>query len=129
MTLYNYKIGTTYVGLVNLESLTVPVVPPKPTYSPYTSVVELGDGSTKGIGYPIATWHWDFLHRAQRDQLRTLLPGASTEIFIQTYTKDDGTTIKAFSCVAHWPVMSEETQTAKAMDFTIKFTQLVDVTP
>ena len=128
-TLYNFEIGTTLVGCVNIEDLTVPVVPPKPTFSPYADVIELGDGSKRGIGAPIATWHWDFLPRTMRDQLRTFCTGASSAIFIRTYTKDNAGALKYFSCVMTWPTQREETQTAKAIDFTLEFTQLVDVTP
>jgi len=119
-----FKIGTTSGGLVLLSALTPPVMRPKSTFSPYATVVELGDGSKRGIGSPVATWHWDFLPQAQRDVLRTYCPGVSSEVFIQTYTKDGGTIPKRFSCRMHWPVTEEETQTSRALDFRIDFTQM-----
>ena len=128
-TLYDFEIGATLVSALNLEELTVPVTHPKPTYSPYSDIIELGDGSMRGVGSPEATWHWDFLPRVMRDQLRTFCTGASSNVVIRTYVKDNAGALKYFECVMTWPTQSEETQTAKAIDFTLKFTQLVDVTP
>jgi len=125
MTLYGFAIGTTLGNITNLESLTVPIVPPKPTYSPYTSVVDLGDGSVFGKGSPIASWHWDFLPRTMREQLRQYCTGASSNVYIYTYTKDNSGELKLFYATMIWPVTSEEVQTAKAMDFTIQFKHMI----
>lgn len=124
-TLYGFMIGTTMGGITNLELLSVPVTPPKSTYSPYSSVVELADGSKRGIGAPVATWRWGFLPRTMRDQLRTFCTGASSSVYIRTYTKDNSGALKYYLCKMIWPSTSEETDATKAIDFTIEFTQLV----
>lgn len=130
MTLYSFTIGTAYGSITNIEGLTVPVVPPKPTYSPYSTLAELSDGGKRGIGAPKATWHWDFLPRAMRDQLRLFCAGVpSKAVCIRTLIKDNAGAWRYFDCMMHWPVGSEETQTNNAIDFTLEFTQLVDVTP
>ena len=129
MTLYSFEIGIVYGSIVNIESLTVPVTPPRPTYSPYSSVVELADGSKRGVGAPVATWKWEYLPRTMRNQLRLFCTGASSSVCIRTCIKDNSGAYRYFDCKMIWPVMDEEVQTAKSMDFTIEFRQLVDVTP
>jgi hypothetical protein len=124
MTQYVFALGTAMTP-TNIESLTVPVTPPKSTYTPYTSVVELADGSRRGIGAPVATWHWDFLPQTMRDQLRTFCTGASAAVYIRTYTKDNAFAPKYFTCQMIWPATSEETQATRRMDFVIEFRQLV----
>jgi len=127
-TLYNFVMGTLLDSMTNLELLAVPVTPPKSTYSPYSSVIELADGSKRGIGAPIATWHWGFLPRNMRDQLRVFCPGASSLIHIGTYTKDNAGELRLFQCEMIWPVTDEETETTRTVDFTIEFRQLIDKT-
>lgn len=121
---YVFALGAAMTP-ANLEALATPVFYPKSTYSPYTSVVGLSDGSTRGIGAPTATWRWGFLNRDMRDQLRSLCTGASAEVYIRTYTKDNAGAPKYFLARMTWPSIAEETDNTKAIDFVIKFTQLV----
>lgn len=123
MTLYLFALGTAMTP-TNLESLPTPVVPPKSTYTPYSDVIELADGSKRGVGAPVATWHWGFIPRLMRDQLRTFCTGASASVYIRTYTKDVAGAIKYFQCQMIWPSNEEETDNTKAIDLTIEFRQL-----
>jgi hypothetical protein len=130
MTLQHFEIGTSFGSLADLGSLATPVTNPKSTYSPYTEVVDLADGSSRGVGSPIASWHWDFLPRIMRDQLRLFCPGVpSADVYIRTCIKDNAGAWRYFTCKMKWPVIAEETRTTRAIDFTIQFTQLIDVTP
>lgn len=122
-------IGTTFGSMEHLDHLTIPILPPKSTFSPYAKVVDLADGSTRGVGAPVAAWHWDFLPQEARDQLRTFCAGASSDIYIRTATKDTAGAFRYFTCKMKWPVRDEETKATRAIDFIIEFTQLVDVTP
>jgi hypothetical protein len=124
MTQYLFALGLAMTP-TNIEQLTVPVTCPKSTFSQYASVVELADGSKRGIGAPIATWHWDYLPRTMRDQLRTFCPGASATVYIRTYTKDNAGAPKYYQAQMVWPTQSEETQATRSMDLTIEFRQLV----
>jgi len=124
MTQYLFALGLAMTP-TNIESLTVPVTCPKSTFSPYSSVVELADGSKRGVGAPVATWHWDFLPQTMRDQLRTFCPGASASVYIRTYTKDNALSPHYYLAQMIWPTQSEETQATRRMDFTIEFRQLV----
>ena len=127
MTQYLFEIGTT-VSTTNLESLSTKVIPPKSTFTPYTSVQTMDDGHDVGIGAPTASWKWTELFQTHRDMLRKFCPGASATVFIRTYTKDNAMAPRRYQAVMHWPVMTEETDTGRRMDFEIKFTDLVTPT-
>jgi hypothetical protein len=123
-----FKIGTLAggtAGTTNLESLTTPVLPPKSTYSPYTSLKELADGSMRGVGAPVVTWRWSFLTHEMRDQLRLFCTGASASVYIRTYIKDSAGIPNYFLAKMIWPSVSEETDSTRAIDFVLIFKQLV----
>lgn len=124
MTQSLYALGLAMTP-TNIESLTVSVMPPKSTFSPYASTVDLADGSKRGIGAPIATWHWDFLPQIMRDQLRAFCTGSSADVYIRTLTKDNAMSFKYYFAKMFWPVTSEETAATRRLDFTITFGQLV----
>lgn len=123
--LYVFNIGTSMGDITNLELLPVPVTPPKSTFSPYTTVIDLADGSKRGLGAPMATWHWDGLPQTMRDQLRTFCTDASASVYIRTYTKDNAYAPHYYQAQMSWPVLSEETWAKMRLDFTIEFRQLV----
>lgn len=126
---FEFEIGLTQGSLVNLEVLSpTPVVPPKCMYTPYTDVIDVGDGSKRGVGAPTATWRWGFIERSQRDMLRTFCPGASAPAYIRTYTRDALDSAKEFSCDMIWPADSEEVVAGRRVDFTIEFRNLVLLT-
>jgi len=136
--LYGFAIGLTSEveedevysnppGLHNLETLPVPVTPPKSTFSPYSDVVELGDGNIKGIGARKATWHWDYLPLEMRNKLREYCTDTSNRVYITTYIKDNNMELTTFSAIMIWPVSSEESYSRRLLDFTIEFKELIPV--
>jgi len=125
MSQYAYEIGTTLAGMVNVESLTVPVTPPQGTFSPYSNVVKLDDGSNRGVGAPLASWKWAVIPQTQRDQLRLFCIGASSTVFIRTYTKDDAHTSRIYQAKMNWPVLEEEYAATRRLNFEIKFTDMI----
>jgi hypothetical protein len=131
MPRYDFEIGTSLEAMTNLESLGVPIIPPKSFFTPVTEVVTLGDGSTRGVGTPTASWHWGFIKQDQRDMLRTFCPepDVSATVYIRTYTREmDGYASDApqyFQAVMHWPVLEEEVDAGRRLDFKIDFTQLI----
>ncbi len=125
MPIYEYKIGTTST-MTNIEELTVPIPNMKSFYRPYAEVVTLGNGESFGRGFPQAEWTWNFLTRAQRDQLREFCVGASAPVYISTRVNDNADEYKDFQAIMIWP-LEEERFTGKRMDFTIVFKQLVEV--
>lgn len=120
-----FEIGLTQGGLVNLDILATPVVPPKWFYSSFVEAIPLGSGAVRGMGAPTATWRWGFIKKAQRDMLRTFCPGASAAVCIRTYTTESLDSAKEFSCDMFWPTDAEEVNAGRRLDFTIEFRNLV----
>jgi hypothetical protein len=126
MPICEFEIGTTLVGLVNLEELTVPVIPPRSRWQKYAEVVDLGDASTRGFSLPSGSWVWDFIVPAQRDQLRTFCPGSSSTVFIRTKKRDDVVEEYAeYQVKMLWPA-EEEYELGRIMNFEIRFRDMME---
>ena len=123
--IYLFALGTSMGSITNLESFAVPIIPPKSTFATCAMVIDLADGSKRGLGAPVATWHWDGFPPDQRDELRTFCPGTSALVYIRTYTKDNAYAPHYYQAQMIWPVTSEETWSKHRLDFTIEFRQLV----
>lgn len=133
-TIASYEIGTSLGGMVNIESLTTPVRPPKYNYQPYSKPIPLGSGGVRGGGWPLAEWHWDMISAAERDQLRAFCPTASAVVYIKTRVNSNSTSpaavdqYKIFKAVMVWPNPEGEREAGgRRRDFTIKFQALVEV--
>ncbi len=127
MTLYDYEIGASYGAMVNLESLTAAVNPPKSSFRPNSQRQQLGDGTVRGGGWATAEWRWGFVTQAQRDQLRTFCTGASSEVYIKT-RKNDADAYQVYTAVMIWPEV-EEKIAGRRLDFVIQFQNLQEYTP
>ncbi len=92
----DFKIGTTFGGMTNIEALTTPLPLPQFDYSAFARLANLGNGGTRGVGSPVATWTFQLLSLAEYTQLRTFCTGASAEIYIRTRIDDD--TYADFKC-------------------------------
>lgn len=124
---YSYEIGTTFVGMVNISTLGI--VAPKSSFKPFSSSVILGNGQKKGLGFPEARWHWDYLNPDQREALKNFVTDLSSTVFIATRTNedanDDGQDDYAdFQAIMRW-VDEEEKDNQKRFDVDIIFTHLV----
>ncbi len=101
---------------------------PQWTYQPYTSYQDLLDGTRRGMGFPMATWHWQFLTDVQREALRALCPGLSAQVYIKTLTNETSSGVRTygtFSAVMFWPPASEDKQAGNVLGFTLEFHHLV----
>jgi hypothetical protein len=127
MPVYDFEIGLTEVGMVNLEELDVPVFAPRSTYKQYQVEIDLGDLTVRGFGRPSATWRWGFLTLDQRDQLREFCDGKSARVYIQTKRRDDTEEYVVFYAVMVWPE-EEEVTAGRVLDFELRFRDLVEVT-
>jgi len=125
MAAYEFKIGATLGGMVNVEELAVPLPAPRSTYRRYATVVELGDRSARGYGNPSATWRWAVLTLAQRDQLKTFCSGASAQVYIRTKKRDDTEEWANFLCWMIWPE-EEEVLAGRVLDIEIQFRDMVE---
>ena len=84
-----FEIGTTEGGMTNLEALSTPVPLPEFDFLPFARVVNKGNGGTRGVGSPVATWTFQLLTIDEYNQLRTFCPGASADVYIRTKVDDD----------------------------------------
>jgi len=121
---YSFEIGATQGGMLNLESLSTPVIPPDWSYSDYSAEVELANGKVRGMGYPTASWIWGHLEKAERTKLRTFCTGKSAEVYIKTLVND--LSYKTFRAVMIWPA-GEEPTVEIYPDFTLEFRHLIEV--
>ena len=127
MAVYDFEIGATEIGMVNLEELTVPVFAPRSTYKQYQVQIDLGDLTVRGFGRPSATWRWGFLTLAQRDQLREFCAGKSARVYIQTKKRDDTQEYAVFCAVMIWPE-EEEVTAGRVLDIEVRFRDMLEVT-
>lgn len=125
---YLYAIGSTSTT-TNVEQLTTPLPPPKSTYHGGADEIDLGNGAVRLAGWVNVEWHWGFLTRSQRDQLRTFCTGASATVFIRTRTNDTADSYAYLTGQMIWPSLAEERDAGRRIDFTIRFRNLVVFTP
>ncbi|RJR09998.1 hypothetical protein C4588_04215 [Candidatus Parcubacteria bacterium] len=125
---YDFKIGMTYENMVNVESLADNTMPaPRTTFTQYSEMRLLADGSQRGIGAPTCEWNFGILKKAQRDALRAYCPGASTVVYIRTRTNDNDT-YKNYQAIMNWPIFSENREmTGVRIDFIVTFRNLIEV--
>lgn len=97
----DYEIGTTYVGMTNLEELAVPLPPPRSTIPGNSQAVDQADGLVKEVGWLVTHWVWDALSQDQYDQLQTFCPDKSALIYIKTLDEDG--TFSVYTTVMVWP--------------------------
>jgi hypothetical protein len=124
--LSEFKIGTTLVGLTNIESLTVPLPVPRAPYKPYAKTVTSSSGVTVGKGFPSVIWTFSRLTPVQREQLRTFCTGSSAVVYIRTMI-NDADAYANYQAVMHWT--DDETRdpakTHDRLELKISFTHLV----
>lgn len=123
MAAYQYKIGTTQVGMTLLSTLGIPA--PRHGFVKYSVYTVLGDGSTQGNGWSTDEWYWGFITSAQRATLRSLIPNAGAHIFIRNLLTD-GTTWKDFDVQVEWP-QNEDRQAGKFLGFSLKFKAMIEL--
>lgn len=121
-----FEIGANLSGVVTLASLGV--VDPEFTFDDVSSKVELESGLTRGLGFPIAAWHYGYIYKSQYDALKAYLSGAvSASVCIATMNND--LDYVRYNCNMEMPtkyaIRSPEGKMVY-MDVTIKFTQLVE---
>jgi len=118
----------TRVRLTNVESLTVstgPTIPaPKGNFQPFSKPLDLGNGLTRGGGWPTDIWRWGYLTQAQRNALRAYSTGASNSVIIKTRTVDSSDAYVIYSAAMAWPI-KEERDATRRVPFELNFRKLV----
>ena len=104
---------------------------PEWNYAPFSGYVDLDDGSRKGTGLPIASWHWNAVTAAQRETLKAYCPLLSNEVYIMTpinNTSSGEIIWGAFNCQMLWPEADEDKDVDNiALGLTISFRLMEEI--
>lgn len=119
---YAYQLGATEPGMDYLYNLGI--VAPKSEFRPFSKNVVLGNGIKKGLGFPVAIWHWDYVTKDQRDNIRAFIDGLSSEVYFATRIEDDS--YVSFRGVMTW-AEEEEKYAGRRFDLTVEFTHLIEL--
>ena len=115
-----FTITTLAAG--NLETLSIR--PPKGTFKPYADTVNLGNGTARAMGRPVASWLWGFMSLTQRNTLRAYCTGKSARVYICTKVNDSSDSFVTYDAVMLWP--DEEKKFAgRRTDFEVLFRDLI----
>lgn len=131
LPLFQYALGTSPYDLEYLAVLGV-TSNPLATYQPYAVADELGDLSLEGNGFPIVTWHWDFLPIGEADILRDFLNGnLSASVYLTSLINPLTTkqyTWVTWSGIMKWMTGAEDLRSRKVFNVDITFAGLLVVT-
>jgi hypothetical protein len=127
MPLSDFKIGLISTT-TNIEDLTTPLPVPRAPFNPYARSQMAASGASISKGFPSCQWIFSRLTPAQREQLRTFCPGASSIVYIRTMT-NDGDAYANYQAVMHWPdeERRDPAKTHDRLELTINFTNLVAI--
>lgn len=99
-------------------------------YQPYAKFVKLGNGKTKGRGYPIIRWTFKALRPEQRENLRDFCTGLSSDVYIHSPTNETVAGVRVwddFLCIMNWMTRSELVGTDWVEMIELTFTHCVAV--
>jgi len=121
---YEYSLGPTVDDLELLPAAGIRAAP-QAGYRPYAFTVQLGDGTLRGQGFPIVTWHWSFITVAERDVFIAFLDAGalSGPAFIRTRLPDN--TWATFDCIMNAPTGEENLSVGKIIGFDVEFTHCI----
>lgn len=118
-----FQIGTSLMDLEDIEQLTTALPLPKSNYLAYARVNNKGNGGTRGVGSPVATWTFGVLTLDQYNQLKSFCPGSSADVYIETKLDDD--TYEIFQGKLIWPNEPQDRWFAHRKTFTVIFRNLI----
>jgi hypothetical protein len=118
-----YYIGEDSETMVALDTLVERDPQPAPAH--YAQYIELGDGSTRGVGWLETEWRWKLIHIDEISALRAYCAAVTAEVAIVTPDVDGIFT--TFDALAIWPQAPETLHGDWFQDFAVRFVQLVEV--
>jgi len=100
---------------------------PYQSFKPHSKVVALGDGTTRGVGWPVAEWHFSVIPKAERDILKALVPSPalSAEVYLRTLNED--LEWHTYRAVMAWPPDPPDVQNDSSLKLTIEFKILEEI--
>jgi hypothetical protein len=120
---HQYSYGATEETMELLPALDIRSSPLS-GYRPFSATIRLGDGSLKGQGFPIVTWHWSFVNMTERE---VFVDDPNDELSKSVYIRSrlpDGTWA-TFSCIQNRPTGEENFQAQQILGFDIEFTHCI----
>lgn len=129
---YHFELGTSYVGMVNVETDAALEVPPHPwVYRDGSKRYTRGDAYEYYDGYPQAEWHFDFLRLSAWQWLVAFFTGTAQTVAVYLRTKTTADTFSYFTALMHKPEMGSSASRAVRgySDVTVRFTKLAAYTP
>lgn len=118
-----FQIGSTLEGLTDIQDLTTPLPLPRSSYLAYARVNDKGNGGTRGVGSPRASWKFDVLSIEEYNQLKSFCPDSSADVFIETKLDDD--TYEIFQGKMIWPNDPQDRWFGERKNFTVIFRNLI----
>lgn len=128
--LYNFEVGLTYAGRVNVESLSKrPCMAPKSKPITYPDIVTMASGRQVGRGFPTTTWDWGDIRADMFANFRAICPGPTADVIIRTLA-EDYSTYGYYSAKMIWPAQdSYEYRSGVYRPFSLAFTHMLVYTP
>lgn len=129
---YDFELGLTYVGMVNVEDDGYLEVPPHPwEWKPGATRYHSSSGEMYYDGYPQATWRFGYLTVAAWQWLLTHFSGNDLTADVYVKTKKPGDTYQVYTAKMHQPIIGEEVARGHAgfYDVAILFTHMVEYSP
>ena len=135
----NFTVGSgggavafTGVGLTNIESLLTTTNPgdqaaPRSFFVEFSKMLPLGNARVRGLGWSQVLWKWGFVSQLLRNALRTYSTTASNAVYIRSREDDTSRAYQYYSCTLIWPTGKENSQVGRVLDFTLAFSNAVEV--
>ena len=123
VTANGYKLGlTSTTG--GFQLLSVLAVDPESQFKDYSTLIKLANGKQKGLGYPVATWHYGYLTEEQWTTLKSYCTAISNDVYIATMNNAGDYVV--YSAVMNMPDQYVIRAT-RYIDITITFTNIIAV--
>ena len=122
-TTNGYKLGLTSTS-GGFQLLSVLAIDPESQFKDYSTIVKLANGKQKGLGYPVATWHYGYLTEEQWTTLKSYCTAVSSDVYIATMNNNGDYVV--YSAVMNMPDQYIVRAT-RYIDITITFTNLIAV--
>jgi len=125
---YQYAIGSTLEGMVNLSDLTPAIPAPRAYFRLHAETLPSPGGGVFGVGWSSCEWLWGFLSAAQRQALRAFCADLAATVYIRTTTNEvaegGGYTYQAYQARMLWPD-DENIDAGRRLEFRLQFQELI----